>query len=93
LGPAEATAALSRQGRYAQIAENLQVNEVKLDDTGDRFIVCPNPDEADRDQHVREHPVARLIEKITATDRAGCRRGPAPLGLACGLGLVAYLMG
>jgi transposase len=68
-GSAEATAALSRQGRYAQIAENLQVEEVKLDDTGDRFIICYNPDEAERDQHVRDHLVARLTDKITDTDQ------------------------
>jgi Transposase DDE domain len=68
-GSSEADAALSRQGRYAQIAENLQVKEVKLDDTGDRFIICFNPDEAHRDQHVREHLVARLTGKITGADQ------------------------
>jgi IS4 transposase len=68
-GSAEATAALSRQGRYAQVSENLQVKEVKLDDAGDRFVICFNPDEAERDQHVREHLVARLTEKITDTDK------------------------
>ncbi|MBM0228917.1 IS1634 family transposase [Micromonospora sp. ATA51] len=67
-GSAEATAALSRQGRYAQIAANLQVKEVKLDDTGDRFVICFNPDEAERDAHVREHLLARLTDKITGSD-------------------------
>jgi hypothetical protein len=67
-GSAEATAALSRQGRYAQIAANLQVKEVKLDDAGDRFVICFNPDQAERDQHVREYLVARLTDKITGSD-------------------------
>lgn len=67
-GSAEATAALSRQGRYAQISANLQVKEVKLDDAGDRFVICFNPDEAERDQRVREHLVARLTDKIADSD-------------------------
>lgn len=67
-GSAEANTALSRQGRYATVAGNLQVKEVKLDDTGDRFIICYNPDEAERDKHVREHLLARLTGKITGSD-------------------------
>jgi Transposase DDE domain len=67
-GSAEATAALSRQGRYAQIAANLQVKEVKLDDAGDRFVICFNPDEAERDKHVREQLVARLTDRIAGSD-------------------------
>src|SRR6266571_156760 len=42
-------AALSRQGRYQQVAGNLQVKEVHLDDAGDRFVICFNPDAAVRD--------------------------------------------
>jgi hypothetical protein len=73
-GSTEAKAALSRQGRYAQIAENLQVKEVKLDDTGDRFVICYNPDEAERDKHVREQLVARLTERITGSDALSATR-------------------
>jgi transposase len=68
-GSTEADAALSRQGRYAQVSDNLQVKEVKLDDTGDRFVICFNPDQAERDQHVREQLVARLTDRITDTDQ------------------------
>jgi hypothetical protein len=68
-GSAEATAALSRQGRYATVTGNLQVKEVKLADAGDRFVICFNPDEADRDAHVREHLVTRLTDKISGSDR------------------------
>ncbi|MFC5001986.1 IS1634 family transposase [Dactylosporangium cerinum] len=67
-GSAEAKTALSRQGRYAQITASLQVKEVKLDDGGDRFVICFNPDEAERDAHVRGHLVVRLTDKITGSD-------------------------
>jgi hypothetical protein len=68
-GSADVQAALSRQGRYAQVTGNLQVKEVKIEDAGDRFVVCLNPEQADRDRHVRDDLVARLTEKITDTDR------------------------
>jgi Transposase DDE domain len=67
-GSAEADAALSRQGRYAVVADNLQVKEVKFDDADDRFVVCYNPDTAERDRVVREHLVAQLEETIAGTD-------------------------
>jgi transposase len=67
-GSDDANAALSRQGRYAQVADNLQVKEVKLDDAGDRFVICFNPDAAERDKHIREQLIARLTEKINGSD-------------------------
>jgi Transposase DDE domain len=59
-GSADADAALSRQGRFAVVADILQVKEVKLDDADDRFVVCYNLDTAERDRVVREHLVAQL---------------------------------
>jgi Transposase DDE domain len=67
-GSAEAQAALSRQGRYQQVAGNLQVKEVRLDEAGDRFVICYNPEAAVRDAAVREDLAARLGEMITGTD-------------------------
>ena len=67
-GSAEANAALSRQGRYAQVAGNLQVKEVKLDDAGDRFVICFNPEGAQRDKHVRDQLVARLTDTTATSD-------------------------
>jgi len=61
-------AALSRQGRYAHVADNMQVKEVTIDDAGDRFVICLNPDEATRDQHVRDELVTRLTDKIAGSD-------------------------
>ena len=60
--------ALSRQGRYATVTDNMQVKEVTIDDSGDRFVICYNPEAADRDRHTREEVVARLSELIDGTD-------------------------
>jgi hypothetical protein len=68
-GSAEANQALARQGRYAQVADNLQVKEVNLDDAEDRFIVCYNPDTAQRDAAMRERLVAQLEQTIADADR------------------------
>jgi hypothetical protein len=67
---AEAKAALSRQGRYRTVAGNLEVKEVVLDDATmrDRFVICRNPEQADRDRQIREQLVAQLSEQIAGTD-------------------------
>jgi hypothetical protein len=66
-GSAEATAALSRQGRYATVAANLRVKEVNLGD-GERFVICHNPEAADRDAKIRQRMVAQLTELIDGSD-------------------------
>jgi transposase len=66
-GSPEAAAALSRQGRYQQVAGNMQVKEVKIG-SGDRFIVCYNPEQAARDERVRDQLVAALSDLIEGTD-------------------------
>jgi len=69
-GSTEAAAALARPGRYRAVAENLQVKEVRLaEDVGDRFVVCFNPEAADRDKTIRERLIAQLEEAIAGTDR------------------------
>ena len=67
-GSAEATAALSRQGRYQDVAANLRVKEVRIGE-GERFVICFNPDAAERDAAVRERLVAALQETIERSDR------------------------
>jgi hypothetical protein len=64
---ADAKAALSRQGRYATVAANLRVKEVKLGD-GERFVICHNPEAADRDARIRGRLVAHLTEMIDGSD-------------------------
>jgi hypothetical protein len=77
-GSAEATAALSRQGRYAEVAGNLRVKEVRISEH-ERFVICHNPNQADRDAATRARLVAQLTElidgadKLTATKRAELR--------------------
>ena len=66
-GSAEATAALSRQGRYQQVADNLRVKEVRIAEQ-ERFVICYNPEQADRDAAVRERLLAQLTEAIAGTD-------------------------
>ena len=67
----EANAALGRQGRYHTVAGNLRVKEVIIDDgtMRDRFVICHNPEEAKRDQQVREQLLAQIPDQIADTDR------------------------
>ncbi len=66
----EAQAALSRQGRYRSVAGNLRVKEVVIDDATmrDRFVVCHNPEQAERDRFVRDQLVAQLADAIAGSD-------------------------
>ena len=67
----EAGAALQRQGRYHTVADNLRVKEVVIDDgtMRDRFVICHNPEEAKRDQQVREQLLAQIQDQIADSDR------------------------
>jgi transposase len=68
-GTDEAAAALSRQGRYAAVADNMQVKEVKIHDAGDRFVICFNPETAQRDKHIRDNLLAHLTKAIADSDQ------------------------
>ncbi len=65
---ADAKAALSRQGRYATVAANLRVKEVKLGE-GERFVICHNPEAADRDAKIRGRLVTQVTEMIDGSDK------------------------
>jgi Transposase DDE domain len=67
-GSAEATTALSRQGRYSRVRDNLQVKEVSIA-TDERFVICYNPEQADRDAALREVMTGKLTALIADTDR------------------------
>jgi len=67
-GSAEAKAALARAGRYQEVAGNLRVKEVRISE-GERFVVCHNPQGAERDAAVRERLLARLGEMIEGSDK------------------------
>ena len=67
-GSAEAKAALARAGRYQEVGGNLRVKEVRISE-GERFVVCYNPQGAERDAAVRERLLARLGEMIEGSDK------------------------
>jgi hypothetical protein len=67
-GSAEATAALQRQGRYQDVAGNLRVKEVRISEA-ERFVICFNPQAADRDQATRTRLLAQLEEAIAGSDK------------------------
>jgi hypothetical protein len=57
-------AALARQGRYQQIRDNLRVKEVRLDGTDQRFVICHNPDQAQRDKASRDEAITRIEAEL-----------------------------
>jgi DDE family transposase len=61
-GMPETEQALSRPGRYRSVRDNLRVKEVNVGDAdaAQRFIVCHNPAEAERDRVRREQRIARI---------------------------------
>src|SRR5207247_2438770 len=66
-GSAEAEAALSRQGRYQEVAENLRVKEVRIAED-ERFVICHSPEGAERDAAIRARMITQLRELIDETD-------------------------
>ena len=66
----EAGAALSRQGRYHTVQGNLRVKQVRIDEgtNRDRFVICHNPERAERDRTVREQILERLRQEIHHAD-------------------------
>ena len=99
---AEAAAALARPGRYRTVAGNLRVKEVAVapgaQGDGDqgaraqRFVVCHNPDQAQRDAVVRDRLVAHLESLIAGSDSWTPRRRDEFVGSLKGkLGLRRYL--
>lgn len=73
-GSADALAALSRQGRYQRVRDNLRVKEVRVDASpAKRWIVCHNPAEAERDKAQRDAALARLGAELDAIAKSRAR--------------------
>ena len=54
--------------------DNLRVKEVRLDgDTQRRFIICHNPDEAERAKARRDELITRLTGELARIDTARAR--------------------
>jgi hypothetical protein len=67
-----AKAALARQGRYKTVTGNLQVKEVNLAKDNladDRFVICFNPEAAERDATIRQRMLAQLDKAIAGSDK------------------------
>ncbi len=91
-GMPQTEAALSRPGRYRTVRDNLRVKEVSVGDgdAAQRFIVCHNLAEAERDRARREQRIRRIETELarlkaqrerakTKTDRDAHRRGECAL--------------
>jgi transposase len=98
----EAAAALARAGRYRTVADNLRVKEIAVAPGGDgdggegartqRFVICHNPEQAERDQQVRANLVAHLEQLIDGSDGwTGRRRDELVGSLKAKPGLRRYL--
>jgi transposase len=69
-GAPDVAEALSRQGRYQTVRDNLRVKDIKVGD-GDaakRFVLCHNPAEAERQQTIRENTITRLEAELARID-------------------------
>jgi transposase len=98
----EAAAALARPGRYRTVADNLRVKEVHVAPGGDgdgddgartqRFVICHNPEQADRDAEVRTNLITHLQQLIDGSDAWTPRRRDELVGsLKTKPGLHRYL--
>src|SRR5712691_141154 len=90
-GSAEAGAALSRQGRYKDVAGNLKVKDVRIAED-ERFVICFNPGAAERDATVRARMIAQLEEAIAGSDQLSAgKRGELRGVISTKPGLNRYL--
>jgi transposase len=55
---------LARQGRYQQVRDNLRVKEVNIDGEDARFVICHNPEQAQRDKQHRDDAIARIAAEL-----------------------------
>jgi hypothetical protein len=91
-GMPQTEAALARPGRYRTVRDNLRVKEVSVGDgdAAQRFIVCHNPAEAERDKLRREQRIRRIEAELarlkaqrerakTKADRDAHQRGECAL--------------
>jgi Transposase DDE domain len=69
---------LARQGRYQQVRDNLRVKEVRLDGQNARFVICHNPEQAQRDKQHRDDAITRIAAELAriADQRNRDRRRP-----------------
>jgi hypothetical protein len=66
-GSAEATAVISRQGRYREVSANLRVKELGTSDD-ERLVICHDSDAAEHDAAVRARMLAHIDEFVRDID-------------------------
>jgi transposase len=71
---------LSRQGRYQQVRDNLRVKEVTIDGQDTRFVICHNPEQAERDKQQRDRAIARIEAELTRIAEQRARDAHRPPG-------------
>ena len=76
---ADVAQVLARQGRYQQVRDNLRVKEVRLGqgDGARRFVLCHNPEQAERDRHQREQQLALVTAELERIATLGAKAGQA----------------
>jgi transposase len=83
---ADVAQVLSRQGRYQQVRDNLRVKEVRVGqgDAARRFVLCHNPEQAERDRVQREQQLALVQQELERI--AGLRAKAAAKAARAGRG-------
>jgi transposase len=71
---------LSRQGRYQQVRDNLRVKEVTVDGQDARFVICHNPEQAERDKTLRDDAIARIDAELARIAEQRTRNATRPPG-------------
>jgi transposase len=77
---AEVAQVLSRQGRYQSVRDNLRVKEVRLGrgDGARRFVLCHNPEQAERDRHQRTQQLALVAAELERIAGLRARAAASP---------------
>jgi transposase len=76
---ADVAQVLSRQGRYQSVRDNLRVKEIRLGqgDGARRFVLCHNPEQAERDRHQRQQQLAVVAAELERITTLRAKAGPA----------------
>ena len=84
-GTADVAQVLARQGRYQSVRDNLRVKEVRLGsgDAARRFVLCHNPEQAQRDRYQRQQQLAAAQAEL---ERIATLRAKAGQAKAAGRG-------
>lgn len=72
--------ALSRQGRYQQVTDNLRVKEITIDEQDTRLIICHDPLQAERDAQQRDQTIARVEAELARIAKQRARNARRPRG-------------